>query len=216
MIGDPYLAAFNLEDGSRQYLKRIPEKKDFIRHYQVINNMLFILFEDKIATYRLSDGSFIKETKLMLPNKEELDAFMQPEGIYLRQNDTLFTDLADDFGNYNLIKTTGGRVFVMNDSLERFIALDKEELFYTIIDNPKYTLISQNDTDYVVLNASDDAQASFTGSANMFLRDNRIFFFNDDTLFEIDLDQLHQVPSIWHSIFKQVSRYLPASSNKQQ
>ena len=213
MIGDPYLAAFNLEDGSRQYLKRIPEKKDFIRHYQVINNMLFILFENKIATYRLSDGSFIKETKLMLPNKEELDAFMQPEGIYLRQNDTLFTDLADDFGNYNLIKTTGGRVFVMNDSLETFIALDKEELFYTIIDNPKYTLISQNDTDYVVLNASDDAQASFTGSANMFLRDNRIFFFNDDTLFEIDLDQLHQAPSIWHSIFKQVSRYLPASSS---
>lgn len=213
MIGDPYLAAFNLENGKGKYLIRIPEKKEFIRHYQVINDMLFILFEDKIATYRLSDGSFIKESKLTLQKKEELDAFIQPEGIYLKQNDRLFTDLADDFGNYNLIKTTGGRVFVMNDSLETFITLDNEELFYKIIDNPQYTLISQNDTDYVVLDASDRAQASFTGSANMFLRDNLIFFFNDDTLFEIDLDQLHLTSSIWHPIFKQVSRYLPAADS---
>ena len=178
--------------------------------------MLFILFEDKIDTYRLSDGSFIKETKLALQNKEELDVFMQPEGIYLKQNDTLFTDLAVDFGNYNLIKTTAGRVFVMNDSLETFITLDKEELFYKIIDNPHYTLISQNESDYVVLDASDHAQASFTGSANMFLINNNIFFFNDDTLFEIDLDRLQQAPSIWNSIFKQVSRYLPAVQNKER
>lgn len=216
MIGDPYFAAFNLEDGNRFYLKKIPEKKEFIRHYQVIGDMLFILFEDKIDTYRLSDGSFIKETKLALQNKEELDVFMQPEGIYLKQNDTLFTDLAVDFGNYNLIKTTAGRVFVMNDSLETFITLDKEELFYKIIDNPHYTLISQNESDYVVLDASDHAQASFTGSANMFLINNNIFFFNDDTLFEIDLDRLQQAPSIWNSIFKQVSRYLPAVQNKER
>lgn len=216
MIGDPYFAAFNLEDGNRFYLKKIPEKKEFIRHYQVIGDMLFILFEDKIDTYRLSDGSFIKETKLALQNKEELDVFMQPEGIYLKQNDTLFTDLAVDFGNYNLIKTTVGRVFVMNDSLETFITLDKEELFYKIIDNPHYTLISQNESDYVVLDASDHAQASFTGSANMFLLNNKICFFNDHTLYEIDLDRLQQAPSIWNSIFKQVSRYLPAVQNKER
>lgn len=120
--------------------------------------------------------------------------------------------MAVDFGNYNLIKTTDGKVFVMNDSLETFITLDKEELFYKVIDNPHYTLISQNESDYVVLDASDHAQASFTDSTNMFLRDNKIFFSNDDTLFEIDLEQLHQAPSIWHSIFKQVSRYLPAAS----
>ncbi len=208
MIGDPYFAAFNLEDGNRFYLKKIPEKKEFIRHYQVIGDMLFILFEDKIDTYRLSDGSFIKATKLALQNKEELDVFMQPEGIYLKQNDTLFTNLAVDFGDYNLIKTTEGRFFVMNDSLETFITLDKEELFYKIIDNPHYTLISQNESDYVVLDASDHAQATFTGSANMFLRNNKICFFDDHTLLEIDLDRLHQAPSIWHSIFRQVYRYI--------
>lgn len=216
MIGDPYFAAFNLEDGNRFYLKKIPEKKEFIRHYQVIGDMLFILFEDKIDTYRLSDGSLIKETKLALQNKEELDVFMQPEGIYLKQNDTLFTDLAVDFGDYNLIKTTEGRFFVMNDSLETLITLDKEKLFYKIIDNPHYTLISQNESDYVVLDASDHAQASFTDSANMFLRNNKICFFDDHTLYEIDLDRLHQAPSIWHSIFKQVSRYLPAPQNKER
>lgn len=52
--------------------------------------MLFVLFEDEIVTYRLSDGSFIKKTKLRLQNKEELDVFMQPERIYLKQCDTLF------------------------------------------------------------------------------------------------------------------------------
>jgi hypothetical protein len=209
MIGDPYLAAFDLASGNRLYLNAIPERREFIRSYQVINDMLFIVFEDKVASYRLSDGAFIREKAVELQKEEDLDAFVEPDGIYLRRSDRVFTNLASDFSNYNLLKSTDGRIFVLNDSLETFISFGKQDLLYKMIDNPRYTLVSGNDSDFTVLDNSDSVLATLKALPNMFLRDDRLYFFDNDSFWEINLDQLHQSPFVWQSVFRQVSKFMP-------
>jgi outer membrane protein assembly factor BamB len=209
MIGDPYLAAFDLVSGNQLYLTIIPEKKEFIRNYQVIDDMLFIVFEDKITSYLLSNGTFIKEKTVELQKDEDLDAFVEAEGIYLKRSNAVFTGLSSDFSNYNPIKTSEGRIFILNDSLDTFITFGKEDLFYKMIDNPQYTFVSNNDSDFIVLDGSDNLLATFKAFPEMFLRDGKLYSFDNDSFWEINLNQLHQSPSIWESVFKQVSRFVP-------
>ncbi|OJV90786.1 MAG: hypothetical protein BGO34_20870 [Bacteroidia bacterium 44-10] len=214
MIGDPYLAAFDLKTGNRLYLTLILEKKEFIRNFQVVNDMLFVVFEDKIGFYRLGDGTLIKEKVIELQKDEHLDAFVE-SGIYWKRNDSEFTDLMSEFSNYNLMMTTQGRVFVLTDSLERVFAYDKEELYHIATQNPRCALITNNDSDFVVLDASDNPVAALKASGEMFLYRDKLYFFDKDSFSEIDLSQLGQPApaSVWQSIFKQVSGFIPDSYN---
>lgn len=212
MVGDPYLAAFDLNTGNRLYFTHIPEKKEFIRNFQVINDILFLVFEDKIASYSLSNGTLIKARVLELQKNEHLDAFVE-SGIYLNRNDSIFTDMTLDFSDYNLMMTTEDRVFVLTDSLETMFTYGKEELFRKIADTPRYTVITNNDTDFVLLNSSDNPIASLKAFPDMFLHRDKLYFFDKDSFSEIDLSQLDQSVSIWQSIFKQVSNFIPISRN---
>lgn len=208
MIGDPYLAAFDLNSGDQLYLTIIPEKKEFIRNYQVVDDMLFLVFEDKIASYLLSNGTLITERAIELQKDERLDAFIE-SGIYWKRNDFVFTDLTSDFSNYNLMMTSEGRVFVLTDSLETFITYGKEDVFHKTIDDPQYTLITNNDSDFIVLDNADNPVATFKASPDMFLNQNKLYSFDKDSFWEVNLNQLYQAPSIWQSIFKQVSKFIP-------
>lgn len=212
MIGDPYLAAFDLNTGNQLYLTLIPEKKVFIRNFQVVNDMLFLVFQDKIVSYQLSNGTMIKEKVPELQKGEYLDAFVE-SGIYWKRNDTVFSDMVSDFSNYNLVKTSEDRVFVMTDSLETVFAYGKEDLYHTTAENPQYALITSNDSDFIVLDSSNNPVAALKASPDMFLNWDKLYFFDKDSFWEIDLSQLDQSASIWQSIFKQVSRFIPVSRN---
>lgn len=210
MIGDPYLAAFDLNSGNQLYLTAIPEKKEFIRNYQVINDMLFLVFEDKIASYLLSNGTLITEKAIELQKNEHLDAFVE-SGIYLRRSDSVFTEMTSDFSNYNLMKTSEDRIFVLTDSLETFITYGKEDLFYKMIDNPRYTFVSNNDSDFIVLDGSDNPLAAFKAFPDMFLDYDNLYFFDNQSFWEVNLDQLHPPRPIWESILQRVSVFIPVT-----
>ena len=154
----------------------------------------------------------IKEKVPELQKDEYLDAFIE-SGIYWKRNDTVFTDMVSDFSNYNLVKTSEGRVFVMTDSLETVFAYCKEDLYHTTAENPQYALITSNDSDFIVLDSSNNPVATLKASPDMFLNWDKLYFFDKDSFWEIDLSQLDQSASIWQSIFKQVSRFIPVSRN---
>ena len=214
MIGDPYLAAFDLRIGSRLYLTIIPEKKEFIRNFQVVNDMLLLVFEDKIASYRLGTGTLMAEKIPELGKDEHLDAFVE-SGIYWKRNDTEFIDLVSNFSNYNLMMTSQGRLFVLTDDLETVFVYGKEDLYRITAENLHYALVTSNDSDFVVLNASDNPVATLKVSSDMFLDRDRLYFFDKNAFSEIDLSRLdQQAPaSLWQYIFKQVARFLPDSGN---
>ncbi len=208
-IGDPYIAAFDLYTGKQLYFTHMAEEKGTVINYQIINDQLFLVFEDKIATYSLRDGIAIKEKAIDLQKEERLEGFAEP-GLYVKQDDSIFTELTSGFYNYNVITTTGGRAFVLTDSLETLVAYDGEDLFHRTIDNPHYTLVTRDDSDFIVLDHSNNALATFKAVPNMFLHQDTLYFFDKDAFWEIDLPQLQYTPSVWQSIFRNVSKYLPA------
>ncbi len=189
MIGDPYFAAFDMNDGSQRYLNMIPEKKEFIRNFQVVNDILFLVFENKIATYSLADGRMLTEKIIGLEKGEQLDAFVE-SGIYVRQNDSTFMDMAAAYPDQNLMMTSENRVISLTDSLETLITYDKNDVFEKTIDTGIYRLLTNDETEFIVCDFSGETVAKIKASPNMFVSNNKLYTFDKDSFWELDLNAI--------------------------
>ena len=108
MIGDPYFASFDLQNGDELFMSPIKEKDEFVRNFMVVNDILFVVFKDKVVTYSLSDGEVIDEQMFVLEKGEELDRFAG-QGVHWKGTDSFYKELIDDFPENNLLMTTEGR-----------------------------------------------------------------------------------------------------------
>ena len=185
-VGDPYFAAFNLKDGNQRYLNMIPEKKEFIRNFQVINDLLFLVFENKIATYSLVDGKLLTEKIIGLEKDEQLDTFVE-SGIYALQSDSTFLDLAVAYSEQNLMMTSGNRIISLTDSLETLMTYDKKDIFKKTIDNGNYVLLTNNEKEFTVCDCSGKPLMKFQAPPNMFVVNNQLYAFEKDLFWELDL-----------------------------
>lgn len=190
MVGDPYFAAFNLSDGSQQYMSIIPEKKEFIRNFQVINDLLFLVFENKITTYSLSDGSLKTERIIGLEKEEQLDAFVE-SGIYVRQNDSSFLDIVAAYPDQNWMMTSANRLLSLTDRLETLIIYDKTDVFEKSIDNGSYKFLTNNEKEFIVCDYTDTVVATLQAPPNMFIaNNNKLYAFDKDSFWELDMNFL--------------------------
>lgn len=185
-VGDPYFAAFNLNDGTQRYLNMIPEKKEFIRNFQVINDVLFLVFENKIVTYSLVDGKLLTEKIIGLEKDEQLDTFVE-SGIYALQSDSTFLDLAVAYPEQNLMMTSRNRIISLTDSLETLITYDKKDIFKKTIDNGNYVLLTNNEEEFTVCDRSGKPLMKFQAPPNMFVVNNQLYAFEKDLFWELDL-----------------------------
>ena len=138
---------------------------------------------------------------------EELDRFVGP-GIYWKDNESYFRELSSDFSNHNMLMTTEGRVFVITDNLETVLFYDKSDLYHKSIDNPKYRLLTNNDSEYIVLDNSNIPLATINCTGDMFLYKNKLYSLNNESIWEIDLNMINQPPSLWQSVYRTISKYI--------
>lgn len=192
MIGDPYFAAFDLNDGRQIYLEEIHEKKDFIRNFQVIDDLLFLVFQTKVATYSLSDGKFQKLHEFKgLDKGEELDAFFESD-IFVKQTDSQFVDLSRKNPELSYIRTDEYRVFSLNDSLDVVEQFNKEHIYHKTVDYGDYTFITNDDKTSIILNAQYQPVAEIKTTSNMFIRKDKLYAVERDAIWETDLKQLQE------------------------
>jgi outer membrane protein assembly factor BamB len=211
-IGDPYFASFDLQSGKQLFLTTIAGKKEFIRNYLVVNDRLFVVFEDKIAAYSLRDGTMITEKTLELRDGESLDVFVD-SGIYWKGNEPFFKELVSDFSNHNFMMTSQGRIFVLTDDLETILVYGQPDLYHKIAENSQYKLVSNNNTDFIILDNSYIPAATIKASDDLFIHQDKLFFFDKDSFWEINLHQLTQPDNLWHSIFKNIFPYIPVAKS---
>ncbi len=190
MVGAPYFAAFNLSDGKQLYLNEIEEKRDFIRSFQVINNHLFLIFRNKIATYSLADGSFQKELIIeTLDKDEQLEEFFVKD-IFVKQNDSLFTDLLHVNPELSYVRTDAYRVFGLNDNLELTETYNKEHIFHKTMEYGPFTFITNDDKTNIVLNENHEPVAELQTTSRMFIHGNKLYTIDKESIRETDLLQL--------------------------
>ncbi len=189
MIGDPYFAAFNKFTGNQLYMNLIPEKKEFIRNFQVINNVLFIVFENKIATYSLSNGALLKEQVMDLTEDEELEAFIE-SGVFVRQPDSSFVDVLEINPQMNYVFTNKNRVLSVNDSLQVSLVYDKDQVFTHTLDLGDFHLLQGASNSAYIVNNRNIPLMKIDNKYDMFFRNGSLYVLQDKLIREINLDQL--------------------------
>lgn len=189
MIGDPYIAAFDCATGNKLYMNIIPEKEKFIRNFQVINDMLFIVFENKMATYSLKDGQLLSERLIDLNKNEELEAFVE-SGVYIKSADLTFVDLMAINPQMNYVLTNQNRVIALNDSLEPFMDYDKEMVFTQKIDWMDYQIVEDCDGNAFIINNDNRAVMKIDNRFGMFRENENLYMIDNQFIREINLNQL--------------------------
>lgn len=189
-IGAPYISAFNGNNGAQHYLHTVGSDKDFVRTFQVVNNLLFLVFENKLATYSLQDGSLQTEKIINLHKEEQLDAFVE-SGVYIKQNDSVFFDLTKAHPTQNIVVTSDKRALVITDELETLFSYEKTDVFEKTIDTRDFKLLTNNDEDFILCNALNNAMATFKAKPNMFIANNKLYAFDKDSFWELDLEQFN-------------------------
>ena len=207
-VGTPYFASFDLQSGKQLFLASLADKNEFIRNFLVVDDRLFVVFDDKITAHSISDGSVITEKTFALHDGELLDAFVY-SGIYWKGNEPFFQELATDFSTHNFMMTSTGRIFVLTNNLETVMVYDQPDLYHKVTGNSQYTLVSNNDTDFILLDNSFVPVGTIKASPDLLMKEDNLFYFDADSFWEINLNQFNQPPNLWHSIFKNLSQYMP-------
>ncbi len=207
LIGEPFIVSFDLNSGKEIFQTDISEKDDFIRNYQVVNDILFLVFEDKLITYSLNDGSKINEIIFQLDENEQLDSFVG-SGIYCKENDSYFREISTYFSNHNFLMTSEGRVFVLTDNLETILVYDNCDLYHKSINSTRFELITNNNSDYIILDDSDNPIASITANDDLFINRDKLYFVDNKSFWEVDLNQIYQSSTFWQSVFENVYKYM--------
>ncbi len=187
LYGEPYIASFDLHRGNQNYLQIIPAKRDAIRSYQVVDDMLFLVFGDRVATYSLTDGSVINEKVIELDKNEQLSKFVE-SGVFVRNSDSVFVDVAYIYPEKNLLITNNNRIFSITDGLEADLLFDEDEVYAGRINKDDYRVISNNNKDFIICTADGTPTFTFHGKPNMFMTNNKLFVLGDDSFWVYNLE----------------------------
>lgn len=206
-VGKPYIASFDTFNGKQHYLTLVEEKGKFIRSYQAVDNKLFLLFDNQVSAYDLIKGVKISENLLSLPEDEKLEYFTEADSFW-RKEGLSYKNMASDLSPYNLIFTSKGRLIVMTDNLETVITFDKEAVYEEKISNEYYKLITNNDSDYIVLNHLDQTLTELNLSNEMFLKNNNLYFFDKGSLHEVNFNKTEKDDTLWESILKSLYKHI--------
>jgi outer membrane protein assembly factor BamB len=121
-----------------------------------------------------------------------------------------FRELSSDYPNHNFITTSKGRLFVLTDDLDIVRVYDKADLYHEMTGNGRFTLLLNNGMDFTVIDDSAAPVGTIKASEELFINGEMLYFFDKDSFWEVDLTQFDQPLPLWHSIFKNLSRYMPA------
>lgn len=119
-----------------------------------------------------------------------------------------FKELSSDYPNHNFMMSSKGRLFVLTDDLDIVRVYDKADLYHEMTGNGRFTLLSNNGEDYILLDNSAAPVGAIKASDELFINGDRLYFFDKDSFWEVNLTQFARPLPLWHYIFKNLSRYM--------
>ncbi|NOU47075.1 MAG: PQQ-like beta-propeller repeat protein [Bacteroidales bacterium] len=184
--GTPFIAAFDKITGEQLFLTLISDKKDQINGFKINNDTAILLFNDRISTYSLMDGTNLAQIPV---NTDETGVILDFIGkqVYL-EYDSAFScpKLSDPWNHY--IYTKSGKTIVMNDRFEILDQIDRDLLYIRYLSSDSVTFLSR-DNETTIIDNQNKKIAVLQLTDQPFLIGSRLFYTEEKSIFEIDINE---------------------------
>jgi hypothetical protein len=188
LFGRTCIAAFDKLTGEQKYLLLL-NNHDYgsIYDFKLIDNELYILFQNGVSKYNIKTGTLISEKILTKKGEEDFNSFVD-SNVYIANQNGYFLNSAQ-YDPTNIHIKTRNTILSFDNQLNAIYSIENDRIWncylhykdYKLIANSQKTLIIDNDGKKI-------AEIAF--SSNALIMDDILYDKRDKRVVAIDLRNL--------------------------
>ncbi len=162
--GVPYFAAFNKNTGKKLFFNSISEKEKAVVGFTVSGNSVTVVFNQRIARYRVSDGTAIL-------NKPEFGTITKviDSNYFIQNSDSTYTPVVKSNAGKLFVYTGSKKMLAIDSTLKVIEETDFRKVYHKLFEYGNHIFI-QNDEAIIILdnNFRKTAVINLKGELNIF------------------------------------------------
>lgn len=191
-FGESFMAAFNKETGNEIYKKIVSdESDDFIRDFRLSGDNIFLLFENRIDQYRLSDAEIRNSKDTESFEKGMLAAFIGYQA-FRKDGDNVYYSITSHDQSNNYIITMAEQILVLDYEFNYVETIDFDELFILKMGGEDYFVIADHaGTHSLLLDRELMPLAEIEAAGDVYINGSTLYVVDDRKLVKM------KIPGYW-------------------
>lgn len=187
-FGEPFITAYNKENGKQHFFTSIDEKKNPILDFKIVNNTVILLHKDKISLRSLVNGAEITSKSFDADVLGELRFFLG-DRLYKLNNDVQLSNLISTNSSKYYVQTSKSKSLELDESFNITNQFDFDNLYFHYLTYQDYKfLVKGNQT--AVIDKDGKMIAELQVSENAFIVGDKLYDTNDKSLLEVNLSAI--------------------------
>jgi len=189
-FGEAYLASFDLESGTQNYLvKPSFEKKQKINTFHADDSLIVLASSDRLNSYNLAKGERLNN--LMSNNTSTTNfSFFVSGSLYLKEDST-FAELSNLETDSIFLFDSNGNLIILNNDLDRLNVHDSKTVFFKSHETDKFTLLQNSENVMIAIDSNSNTIVDFKVGRQSVVSGDKLFTAVENSLMEIDLNQFN-------------------------
>lgn len=184
--GTPFIAAFDSHTGNKIFKNIIGGKKELIKGFKTNRDTIYLITNNAISKYSLTDGSCILEKTMDNNTGEPL--YYIGNHVYI-QSELPYMSLPLSGPDFHYVYTSLGKIQVLNANFDLLGEVPEIQLYIHYLTHDGYRFISK-DEQTLILDDQGRAIAEIPGSDESFILDSKFYSIRDNILLETSLNDL--------------------------
>lgn len=182
LYGQPFIAAFNKETGDQLYQIPLGNKETRVHDYVVKNDLLYVLFKNKIFICQLNNGTILKEAQPDTKETGDMVSFIG-DNAYVNETKGLHRLADDDSKTY--IVTSKSVYIALDEAMNYLDTVNAKQLYFNFHTEKGYKFLCSTENTIIV----NDANRTIANieSSHPSVIDNKLYSKYRDYLTETDL-----------------------------
>ncbi|MDR2972153.1 MAG: PQQ-like beta-propeller repeat protein [Bacteroidales bacterium] len=188
MFGETFIAAFDKQTGEQKYLSLLNNECGSIYDYKLIDNELYLLFQNGIRKYSIETGTKIAENLISRMTFGALTNFVGND-IFIENKNGYFLNINQfDLGDIHA-QTSLNDIYFFDNPLNTTYSIGDRKIWKFYFEYKDYKLIAQHQKTLIIDNDGKKiAEVAF--SSNAFIIDNILYEKRDKSVVAIDLQSI--------------------------
>jgi hypothetical protein len=184
--GQPYVAAFDILNGSQKYLHALPSD-EYINTLYFKDDHVYVLFNNSMISYNLAEGKPISIQAYKPDSIGNLEYFLSDEVFFNNQSAIFKVTQSDTTKQY--VYTSKGKILILDEQLNIVKLIDYPEPLVAYATSGGYTFLSQGGKT-IIVNKDARKIAELDVSDQSILANKKLYCVQGNKLVEIDLGEL--------------------------